>query len=562
MSWRRIVSVITMILSPIVLSAVFLGVLKDQWQNAPYHHLVRDLQSGDSEQRREAALELGVMRFSGEPIRGAIKPLIDRLDDPDRDVRKAVSDALRWFGPDATPAMPSLARIMRDPESDIRPEAIRALIAIGTVDASAILFEALADPDPARRVQTVEVIASCTSSATPFVSPLIDRLASDPEPSVREAILHAFTPVEPKSERVALAKIKALEDHSARVRKLAASLLREPVVTSTVPGLRKALQDENPEVRAEALNSLSQIGLSRPEAVPALCEALANLATRIQARYAIGRVRYWGLHTEAEPDFTASLRASVPALISAMESKDQKSGGVVAALICRMIASYTPGSPPFPFLLQPAMPALRARLKDGSSAFQRYVFVEVLNAFPSEMLIPVYRDLGSGLANPHRATADSAILASWQQAVTSIATRLEARDPMTTHHVLINLFPLAIRETLIPAICRALDDEDPQLSPRAVALLSNIEWKSDSGILAESATRTAVLALKRALKSPDPMIRGDAATTLGQIGAPARDALAALREAAEHERELAVKSKFEEALRLIALSRPNHVSKN
>jgi hypothetical protein len=61
--------------------------------------------------------------------------------------------------------------------------------------------------------------------------------------------------------------------------------------------------------------------------------------------------------------------------------------------------------------------------------------------------------------------------------------------------------------------------------------------------------------LKRALKSTDATIRGDAATTLGQIGAPARGALAALHEAADREREPGARSKFEEALRLIALSR-------
>jgi HEAT repeat protein len=550
-----------MVLSPFVLSAVFLVVLKDQWENAPYHHLVRALQSGDAEQRRDAALELGVMRFNGDQVRGAIKPMIDRLEDSDQNVRKAVSDALRWFGPDAAPAVPSLAKIMRDEASDIRPETIRALVAIGSAEARAILFEALADPDSARRVQTVEVLASCASSATPFVSPMIDRLASDPDPSVREAILNAFGPVEPKSERVALAKLMALEDRSARVRKVAASLLREPVVTPTVPALRKALRDEDAEVRAEALFSLSQIGLSRPEAVPALCEALANLATRIQARNAIERVRYWGLQTEASSDLASSLRNCVPALISAMESKDERSGGVVATLICRMISSYTPGSPPFPVLLQAAIPALRARLKDGSSVFHRYVLIEVLDECPTEMLLPVYRDLGDGLAGPKSAATSSASCASWQKAITSIAARLEASDPLTKQHVLINLISPDFTESLMPTICQALDDEDTQLSSRAVALLSNIEWRSDYRVLPESASRIAVLALKKALKSRDAMIRRDAATSLGLIGPPARDALTALREAAEREQEPGEKFKFEEALRLITLSRANPASK-
>jgi HEAT repeat protein len=561
MSWRRIVSVVTMILSPFILSAVFLAVVKDQVENAPYRHLVRALQTGDAEQRREAALELGVMRFNGEQVRNAIKPMIDRLDDSDRNVRKAVSDALRWFGPDAAPAVPSLARIIRDKDSEILPEAIRTLVAIGTDEAGATLFEALADADPACRIQTVEALASCTSSATAFVSPLIDRLASDPDPSVREAILNAFGPVEPKSERVALAKLKALEDRSPRVRKLAASLLRDPVETPTVPALRKALQDENAEVRAEALNSLSQIGLSRPEAVPALCEALANLDTRIQARYAIERVRYWGLQTEAASDLTASLRTCVPALISAMESRDQRSGGVVATLVCRMISSYTPGSPPLPVLLQAAIPALRARLRDGVPVFRRYVLVDVLNEFPTKMLLPVYRDLGDGFAGPKPAAIDSAKCASWQKAIESIAAKLEAGDPLTKQHVLINLMPPALTDSLMPTICHALEDEDTQLSSRAVALLANIDWMSDSRVLPEGASRTAIVALKRALKNPDAMIRGDAATALGLIGSPARDALRALREAADRERESDAKFKFEEALRMIALSRPAPVSK-
>ena len=68
---------------------------------------------------------------------------------------------------------------------------------------------------------------------------------------------------------------KALEDHDARVRRLATLALWAigPAAADAVPALAKALKDQNDDVCRSAALALSKIGRA---AVPALAEALKD----------------------------------------------------------------------------------------------------------------------------------------------------------------------------------------------------------------------------------------------------------------------------------------------
>jgi HEAT repeat protein len=282
---------------------------------------------------------------------------------------------------------------VRENSGDIRPEAIRLLLLIGSTNAESILLDALADTAADLRVQTVEVIASSTRLAAPFLTTLLDMLQTDPEPSVRAATLKALDSIEPNSERVTLAKLGSIRDSSAAIRKLAATLLRELGPVPTVPALQQALRDQDAAVRAEVAKSLSQIGLRRKDAVPALAAALEDPTTHNDARNAIGRVWYAGTPGDENSLFAESIESAVPALQRAMKNDDPRTRGVVAALLCRMIHYCALEQLTVPRALRAAVPTIRERLGDPSPLVRRYVLIEVLNERPTELLTPVYCDL-------------------------------------------------------------------------------------------------------------------------------------------------------------------------
>jgi HEAT repeat protein len=550
LGWRKTISLGTTILCPVIVAACF-GSLKEQWTSAPYHHLVQSLQSESARTRTEAAVELGVLRFNGQQLSAAIRPLTERLFDTDIEVRKAAFQALQYFGPEAAPAEPVLAQIVKEDSGDLRREAIRILLLIGSRNAESILLDALANPAAELRVQTVEVLAGGTSSAAPFLASLLDLLKTDPDSSVRAAILKALDSIEPNSKRVATAKLEALEDSSASVRKLAATLLRGPGPIPTVPRLRNGLRDPDADMRAAVIQSLGQIGLSDEEVVPALCAALGDSATHNDARNALGQLRFWRM--PGDDNIPAdSIKSAVPALLSAMKCDDPKARGVVVALLCRMIAYYALEEPPVPKALRAAVPAICDVLRSHPPVDRRYVLVELLNEVPTEVLVPVYRSALGEPNDPGPQTAGMVNPADWQQAIATVAARLGAQDPSMKRDVLLNLLPVTFYKYFLPMLCCALEDEDRQLGVGAFQLVSNIDWITAPGTLSGAVPTTVVPVLLRASENPDHTIRANALITLGHLGKAAGDVVARLRDLEEREQSREMRSLIRETERRIS----------
>ena len=168
-------------------------------------------EANKADERLQAAMELGVLRLEGASLKMAVLPLTESLDDPDSRVREAAADTLAWFGPDAAPATGTLARIIRDDHSGLRGRAIRVVCLIDSDEARSILAEAMTDPDPDRRIETVNAVGNLYLTAAPLRPLLLESLRSDPAPAVRKAILSALVAIEPTSDRVAKARLDALE---------------------------------------------------------------------------------------------------------------------------------------------------------------------------------------------------------------------------------------------------------------------------------------------------------------------------------------------------------------
>lgn len=530
--------------------AFLVVVLRDQSANEECGPLIRSLQGRDPVERGEAALELGTLRLRGVRATAAIRPLIERLDDADPNVRVAAAQSLHYFGREAEPALPVLARIMRTNRTDLRAPAIRLLGAIGSAEAGVILIEALTDPDAEHRLETVQVLESVGRGAAFLIPVLTERLSNDTDATIRQAILRLLVNIDPDRGRILQTKLLACRDISAGVRMAALELLRSPDPVLFLDVFREAVSDQDAEVRTEALRGLSEIGLSHSGAIPSLCDALKDPHTRDAAVKAIGRVANWSRPGDNAATRALALDAAIPALSGAMECDDPRSREVVASLLCQLISTSEIENPPGSPTLRTAADALRGRIRHSDQMLRRYVLMTLLNENPSELLTPVFGDLLDEETDPTLGSARTANRSTWKATIASLIARAQARDPLIRRQLLINLLPEDLVQSLVPMVCAALADENEDLRLQSMILISNL--CSDQRFSPKSTStwaRCIVSALEIALTDCVPGIRGSAAITLAQLGPVAKDSEPALRAAIAKERESSVRAWIEAALR-------------
>ncbi len=459
--------------------------------------------------------------------------------------------------------MPVLARLMRTDHTDLRAPATRLLGSIGTADAGVVLSEALADPDPERRLETIQALRSFGGGATFVVPMLIERLSNDTVAAVRQAILRLLVAIEPKSERVLQAKLSAFRDVSADLRRAAVSLLRSPDPVPFLGVFKEAVSDQDAGVREEAMRGLSQIGLSLPGAIPALCEALMDPRTHDAAIKAIGQVSAragWKRPGDTAATLALALDAAVPALTGAIVSDDPHTCGVVAVLLCQLIYVSEIENPPVPPILRAAADSLRGRLRHCDPVLRRYVLMTLLEENPTELLTPVIGDLLEEEHDPAFEPAGTANRAARRATIASLIARARARDPLIRRQLHINLLPKDILQSLMPKVRAALADENEDLRLQALLVISNLRSDLRSGLKSAAVeTRSIVSALEIALTDRFPAVRELAAIILAELGPAARESRRAIQDAIANEHESTVRARMEEALQKLGSTGSAHV---
>ena len=264
---------------------VLFGQSRNLWQSALSLPLIQTLRTGDPVERRDAAFELGLMRLRGEAGSTAVSSLIERLDDHNPDVRQSAAESLSYFENEAAPALPVLARILREGPTDLRGPAIRILTAVGSPEAHRVLDRALADPDTEVRLGVTLDFMVSVSDAAQHVPRLVEMLKSDPDSRVREAALNRLAVLDADPERLSRSELMAIRDGSAAIRKRALVLLGSTEPGPFVDAFRSALRDPDADVRDEAMVGLGRIGLKDASAVEAVCEVPAAPSnTRLPGR--------------------------------------------------------------------------------------------------------------------------------------------------------------------------------------------------------------------------------------------------------------------------------------
>lgn len=178
--------------------------------------------------RRQAVMMLELLEDLARP---ALPALAEALGDPDRYVRWSAARAIGNIGPrEASFAVPGLAKLLADDSNHVRLAAMATLEAMGRLAAPAVpaLAQAAMHGDSETRVAAIGVLGHLGPSSGAGAIPAL---------------------------------IESLTTSNARVRRAAATVLGSygPAAVAALPALRRAVGDEDQEVRMCASEAILNI---------------------------------------------------------------------------------------------------------------------------------------------------------------------------------------------------------------------------------------------------------------------------------------------------------------
>ena len=128
-----------------------------------------------------------------------VPALVKGLADEDIDGRIAVTRALGAYGPDAKAAVPELAKLVGKGDAEYRVVVLKALAGIGDDSQTALpeVVAAFKATDPRVRGEAARLVGLLSKYAESYVDDL-EKLASDPDPKVRELAGAAILRIQPE----------------------------------------------------------------------------------------------------------------------------------------------------------------------------------------------------------------------------------------------------------------------------------------------------------------------------------------------------------------------------
>ena len=212
--------------------------------------------------------------------------------------RLAAADSLGALGEDAVPAVPALARALRDAAETVQLNAAYALGAVG-VAALPALLEALDDAEEGPRLAAAYGLSAVGAAAVPALLQVLDHardhvrgfaayalgeigaaagegavealagMVGDSSEWVRRNVAEALGTIECHPAAAVPALIELLEDEDAQVRFNTPYALAHygAAATPALGALSRVLDDENRYVSGHAMTALQRIGTPEAEAV-------------------------------------------------------------------------------------------------------------------------------------------------------------------------------------------------------------------------------------------------------------------------------------------------------
>jgi HEAT repeat protein len=209
-----------------------------------------DLRHASPVRRARAAQLLGVSR-----VPDAVDPLVETLGDKASEVRASAAYALGLIG-DPRAAAP-LLKAVGAPHAGL-PAGLTADALLGMgVGISVALGDALTDPDP--RTRTVAAHLCGVGSFTRALPSLRERLAHDPDLTVRETCAQALGSIGRAGDVDVLARHTEAV-HPQALRRVCAEALGTLGEDAAVPTLAALLRDPDPRLAELAATSLVRLG--------------------------------------------------------------------------------------------------------------------------------------------------------------------------------------------------------------------------------------------------------------------------------------------------------------
>jgi HEAT repeat protein len=538
-----------------------------------------------------------------------LKPLLAALADAEPGVRWHAARAIGLLGKAAVPAVPSLVKLLTDPDPVVVTQAAAAIGHIRTDDDRELIPEAdaavyaaaveplvatMVHPDPRARRATIRALRRVSTSRQELAQTVRKQLA-DADPIAVIPALHTLADL--GAEAVPFL-VESLEDPASRY--WAEVVLAEigPGAAPAVDALTKLVGEGEIAERVQSILALAEIGPAAAPAAGAIAEALGSPDQSLQyvAAFALGKIKASGVDEPldravgSEDPFLATLASWALATIHPDDDT-----------LLREAATRLQGG------LESDSPAVRNAAVEGLSdlapRFDETGRRELAASFTDLLVDPVPSvglAAGGGLIRmggdsvvalqaamgepTTRADALEILAALGPQALPALADIVKAlddADPVCRGDAALAIAAIGpAAESAVPALERVLGDEAVAASvryPAAYALgkigaaassagpLLEKLAESDDNLLATVAvwaalkitphdknlSEMAIPKLRRALQDGQEIVRLEAAVTLGEIGRPAASALPVLEMLAEDDPSAPVRAAAEAALGLI-----------
>jgi HEAT repeat protein len=493
----------------------------------------------------------------GEAAATAVGP---SLKDDSLGIRRAAVGVLaKMGGASLGKAVPLVAEALKDKDPGIRGQALQIITKMGADanNASPRLAELLKEKDPELRKQVVGVLEKQAEKAAPAALALIVVTAENKEllpdtlkllekfgpkalPLYMEGLKHENAMVRqmsaeqigklgPAGREAAAILGQTLRDMDKGVRGASADAL-EKVGKGVIPGLREQLKDKTPAMRAQAAETLGELGPKAKIAVPEIRLALADKegVVRFQAALALKKIgdakevasdlikllddpqaSIRKLAASALEEVGADAKDAVPGLTRMLRSRDRAARQQAVNTLKAIGLPARAAVPELTNLVMDSDPDVR----NGAIQALGKIGPDARDAVPA--LVLLFKDKEENI----RSLASTAVGDIGQPAIPVLREALTYDDKDVRQYAAIsfvNMGPKA--KDAVKDLAAGLKDKEPEV--RKAIILSLKEIGPD--------TKPIIPQLVEALQDTEPDVRTGAIMTLSTMGLTEKAALTAL----------------------------------
>ncbi len=523
--------------------AALLSISKAEILKDEISTLTEMLSSDEWGVRRDVVKALG--QVADASIELVVPALAKALADESSDVRQAAAAALEKLDETGRQqSLPVLKELFSNPDERLRRGALAALLSISKAeilkDEISVLTEMLSSDEWEVRRDVVKALGQVADASIELVVPALAKALADESSDVRQAAAVAFDNLDETDRRLFTPILKELfsnvnKEHRRRV--LAALLLlgEAEVFDDEISTLTEMLSSDDWEVRRDVVKALGQVADASIElVVPALAKILADeddddvrqaAAAVLEKLDETGRQQFLPVLKELFSSPDERLRPRVfAALLSIGDAEILKDE---ISVLTKMLSSDDWGvrlqvvmalGQVADTSIELVVPALAKALADEDDDVRQAAaaVLEKLDETGRQQFLPVLKELFSSPDERLRLRVFAAFLSIGDAEILkdeiSVLTEMLSSDEWEVRlqgvKALGQVADTSI-ELVVPALARALADEDVDVRQAAAAVLEKLD---------ETGRQQSLPVLKELFSNPDERLRRGALAALLSIG--------------------------------------------